>query len=426
MSRKRSKKRKNNKKIIFILISILLIVAIILICYKINDDRTTALNQNKLKQDIMNHYNEYVMTNTESEIYQLNDNKYISVGKIGKNQELTLDAQEITHDDIYLKVKTFEEEYYIHYKNLDVIEQLSTTNQRYKKYIVFNKNVITKNQTNFYDEEDNLVYSLNSSFDLPIIVNKETVYGVEFNNRLLYVKKEDVEEIKDSNNTDKKNTSGVAVLNYHFFYDETQASERKDCNQLICKSKSGFIQHLEYIKNNNIFTLTMKEFEMYLNKEINLPKSTLITIDDGWRIQIGTELLQKYQLNGTVFLITSWFEEIKFLNDLEYIEYHSHGDNLHNQGDCPGAQGGAITCKDKATLLKDLSLSRKKLGGTTAFCYPFYEYNNYSKSVLQEAGFTLAFIGGMRKATPNTDKYKIPRYVIYDSTTVNQIKSYIG
>ena len=67
----------------------------------------------------------------------------------------------------------------------------------------------------------------------------------------------------------------------------------------------------------------MKEFEMYLDKEINLPKSVLITIDDGWRTQIVEELLEEYQLNGTIFLITSWFKEIDWLNNSEYIEYHS-------------------------------------------------------------------------------------------------------
>ena len=206
---------------------------------------------------------------------------------------------------------------------------------------------------------------------------------------------------------------------------ETIASERADCNQIICHSKSGFIKHLEYIKNNNIFTPTMNEFEMYLNKEINLPKSVLITIDDGWRTEIATKLLEEYKLNATIFLITSWFNEINFLHDLKYIEYHSHGDNIHNQGDCPGGQGGAIKCLEKTKLLEDLNLSRQKLAGTTAFCYPFYEYNDYSKSILKEAGFTLAFAGGQSKATTNTDKYQIPRYVMYDSTTVNQLRNFI-
>ena len=63
---------------------------------------------------------------------------------------------------------------------------------------------------------------------MPIIINKKDIYGIEFNNRLLNVKKEDVKEIVDKHNTNLKNTNGIAVLNYHFFYDETKESERND------------------------------------------------------------------------------------------------------------------------------------------------------------------------------------------------------
>ena len=420
---KKVKKYKWILTISFITIIIICIIAGFIV--RNNQLQNEMLRKEKLKEEILNHYNEYVVTNKNSEIYTLNNSKYQKSGKIVKGQELILEPKDITYEDEYLKVKTFDNEYYIYYKDVDIIETMNLSDNRYKRYILFNKNVVTANTTNFYDEEGNLIYTLNQSFNLPIIVNKENIYGVEFNNRLLYVKKEDISEVIDSQNTKLTNTNGIAVLNYHFFYDESKQTERDDCNQYICKSKTGFKQHLDYIKNNNIFTPTMKEFEMYLNKEINLPKSTLITIDDGWRMQIGVDLLEEYQLNATVFLITSWWEEINFLNKYKYVEYHSHGDNLHNQGVCPGGQGGAIKCLDKKTLLEDLSLSRKKLNGTTIFCYPFYEYNNYSISVLKEAGFTLAFVGGMKKATLSSDKYQIPRYVMYDQTTVEQLKSYI-
>ncbi|MBQ2873319.1 MAG: polysaccharide deacetylase family protein [Bacilli bacterium] len=427
MSRKRRRKGNTKKKVIFLIVTIILIITISIVCFKINSDRIKELKEQKLTSDILKHYNEYVITNKESNLYKLENNSYLKSGKIAKEEELILTKKEITFKDEYLKIENLADEYYIYYKDIDAIQELSEIEEsRYKKYIPFNENIVTKDTTNFYDESDNLIYSIDTSFNLPIIVKKKDIYGIEFNDRLLYVKKEDVSETKENKNTDKKNTSGIAVLNYHFFYDETKASERNDCNQIICKSKSGFKKHLDYIKENNIFTPTMSEFEMYLNKEINLPKSTLITIDDGWRTGIATSLLEEYKLNGTIFLITSWFEEINFLYNKKYVEYHSHGDNLHNQGVCPGGQGGAIKCLAKDKLLADLALSREKLDGSTAFCYPFYEYNSYSIEVLKEAGFTMAFEGGFKKATPSTNKFKIPRYVMYDSTTVSQLKSYIG
>lgn len=415
------------KKIVVIILSILLLgIIITLLVVRNNHLKTTLQKQEKLEQEIRSHYNEYVMTNKEAPLYERNDKKWTKTGTVGKGQALTLDAKEITYEDEYLKVSTFEKEYYVYYKDLDVIEKIEKPDERYKKYIVFNKNIKTKETTSFYDEEGNLIYTLKESFDLPIIIKKENQYGVEFNNQLVYVKKEDVEKETDSENTKETNTKGIAVLNYHFFYDETKQSEINDCNQIICMSKSNFSKHLDYIKDNHIFTPTMREYEMYLDGEINLPKSVLITIDDGWRIQIGTDLLEKYQLNGTVFLITSWWKDLNWLAKSNYVEYHSHGDNLHKGGDCPGGQGGAIKCLAKDKLVADLNLSRQKLSGSTVFCYPFYEYNDYSIATLKEVGFTMAFAGGMKKSYPGVDKYQIPRYVIYDSTSVNTLKQYIG
>lgn len=422
MSRKKYKKKSLNKKIIIIIILfVILIIGGILFYTKYQ----TNLKQKNFEKSILSHYNKFVVTTKETPLYQLSDNLYKEVGTIGNNQELILEEE--TKLDEYFKTTINEKTYYLYYDSVKKIDNILEDNQkRYKKYIPFNENVATNDKTNLYDTDNILVYTLNESMNLPIIVKDNERYGVIYNDRLLYINKSDEPSINPSENTTEKNTSGIAVFNYHFFYDETEESERQDCNQIICQSKSQFESHLEYIKENNIFTPTMSEFEMYLDGKINLPKSVLLTIDDGWRTAIGEELLEKYQLNGTIFLITSWFSEIDFLDKYQYIEYHSHGDDLHTQGICPGGQGGAIKCLAKDKLLADLALSRKKLGGTTVFCYPFYEYNSYSISVLKEAGFTMSFRGGFQKARPGVNKFEIPRYVIYSNTNIEEIQNYIN
>lgn len=365
------------------------------------------------------------VTATKSSIYSFVQNKYIKVGEIEANMPLTF----VKLVDDYLLIDGFDGDYYVKAKDINEDNGIILTNDtRYEAYIPFNENIITNDKTYFYDEFDNLLYVFYNSYQLPIIIKENSKYGVEFNNRLLYVHEKDVKEIIENKNTDKKNINSVGVLNYHFFYNENLAEERKDCNQIICKSTEKFQKELDYLKENNIMTLMAHELEWYIDGKIQLPKSVLITIDDGWRMNQGIELLEENQMYATVFLITSWWDNINFLNAYDYIEFHSHGDDLHDVGVCSGGQGGAIKCLDKQKLLNDLSISSNKLNGSKYIAYPFYEYNNYSIKVLKEAEYRMAFAGysGDGLVHVGSDKYKIPRYVMYDYTTINSLASYFN
>ena len=99
MTRRKRKKRVNKKKIIlYITIIIILIATSMLLVYKINNEKQLKqekMKQENLKQNIINHYNEYVKTNKETDIYTIENSKYIKIGKIGLNQELILEDKDI-------------------------------------------------------------------------------------------------------------------------------------------------------------------------------------------------------------------------------------------------------------------------------------------------------------------------------------------
>lgn len=411
------------KKIIRI---ILLFIVIALVFTITNYRNINRNNSEEVKVDQNNDnsntitYDGLVVTIDDVILYDISKKE---VGKLGKNVELEVTSV----DNTYLKTTIVDNEYYLKTDNIESIEETLEYDIRYKNYIIYNENVVS-NESKLYDRENNLVYSLNTAINSPIIIKEDNRYGIEFNNRLLYVNKEDV-EVVSNDNTNLDNIKKIPVLNYHFFYDETSQEEIQDCNQSICHSKKQFISHLDYIKNNNIFTPTMEELEMYIDGQIQLPKSIVITIDDGWRMNIGVDLLEEYKLNATVFLISGWYENTDFLKNYNYVEFHSHGEKLHNQGVCPGGQGGAIKCLEKTKLLEDLAKSRSKLNNTTVFCYPFYEYNNYSIQVLKEAGFTMAFKGYDQYdnyVRVGSKKLELPRFVIYNSTSVENLKSYLN
>ena len=141
------------------MIGLLLILVIIgfVILSIYNKNQNIKISQENLYQDIIKHYNKYVITNKEAKLYKKDNNTYTEVGTITKEEELNIDDMELTYKTEYFKINTFKEEYYIHYKSVDKIEELTQENDRYKNYIMFNKNIITKDITNFYDKEGNLV-----------------------------------------------------------------------------------------------------------------------------------------------------------------------------------------------------------------------------------------------------------------------------
>ncbi len=209
---------------------------------KIDDKNNELLVHTNLKKNIKEHYSTYVKTNKKTDLYILNKDIYVKIGEIEKNIELTLDEQNIKYSNLYFKTTSFNNDYYIFYQDVDKVDNISQNNNRYKKYIPYNKNIITKDRITLYDEYNNELFTIPEKLNTPIIINKEDFYGIEYNNRLLYIKNNDIEEIKTNINTDKSNTTGIAVLNYHFFYDANDPND--SCNQGICLSTQMLKTHL--------------------------------------------------------------------------------------------------------------------------------------------------------------------------------------
>ena len=175
----------------------------------------------------------------------------------------------------------------------------------------------------------------------------------------------------------------------------------------------------------------MEEFRAWIYGEIDIPNnSVLITIDDG---AFGTglkngnyliPLLEKYEIHATLFLITGWWDIDNYRSKWLDIESHSH--NMHTEKYCDGViRGAKMLCLSHDEVLEDLKASMSVTNSNKAFCYPFYAYNNEVMSILQEAGFKLAFAGGSRKATHASNKYAIPRYQVLSSTSLKQFIRWI-
>lgn len=363
------------------------------------------------RKNVVAFYNGAFITNNEVSIYTLNDNKYESIGIVGKDVYLELDSA----NDRYYKIANTD--YYI--KSRDVKEtNIISKNDRYKKYVLFNENIVTNNITSFYND-NGLVYKINTSFNLPIVIKDNDKYYVEYLGELLYVKKEDVKEIVEANNTNTKTRTNIRTLAYHFVY-----KKGEDCsNAYICHPESQFISHMKYLSDNNYLALTMKELELFLDNKIRIPeRSIVITLDDGYFGINAVKILEQYKINATYFIITKNVNPSDLKSD--YVELASHTNDMHNNYKCPGGnQGGQILCEDEDKIIEDLNLSRSKLNNTEYFCYPFYDYNDYVIGILKKVGFKMAFIGAsntLGMSDSKTDKYKIPRLTLSSLTTMDE------
>ena len=422
------KKRKIKKKtILYLLLIIIVLVASIILRFLPTDNNKNkvivddTLNKEQLEILVTENYYATVKVVEDTDLYLKKDNKINKIGIIAKDIELSLDELNFADDEVYFKIK--DTDYYVHYSKVSKLEELNI-NDKYKNYIPFNEDVVTKESFKLYTG-DGVSYTINESLTFDVIVKSDDSYSVEFNNALYEIKKEDIEKLIDSDNSKESVVSSIPVLNYHFFYDKT----KETCNESICLELNRLDSHFKYLKDNGYYTLTMNDLDLWMDKKINLPKkSVLITVDDG---AMGTDThlihkLEEYDLQGTLFLITQWWPKSKYLSP--NLEVQSHGNDIHYENHCSGVSRGARgLCYTKAQLIEDFNKSKEKLDNDTiAFCFPFYLYNNNMLEALKETGFKLGFIGGNKKVTQNTNKLLIPRYVIYNSTDVNSLKNMLG
>ena len=258
------------------------------------------------------------------------------------------------------------------------------------------------------------------SGDTQLKVGDTTYYKYEvYNNTNLNRIKDMLNGIKEvkviPNNSDGK----VAVLNYHFFYD----SNTEVCDESICISTDNFRKQLSYLKENGYKALTIQEFNDWMDGKIEIPtKSVLITIDDG---AAGTfnhlpQILNEYEMYATLFLISGWWPISRYQSS-SYLQIQSHGHDLHDSNYCDNSGCGYKSLKlSKEELKSDLINSINTIGTNLAFCYPFYQTNSNLVQAVKESGFRLGFVGGNKKATRSSNKYYIPRYIIYKNTSLDE------
>lgn len=387
------------------------------------DKQLVLAKQKLLTKDIKSHFSNKVIVSKDTKLYKKNDNKYEEIGTVYKDTKLVLtnkNNESIDYNTKYFYIESID--LYISYKDVSKYDEDITIDDRYKKYLLFDLNIKTNDSVTLYNKDKTKKeYKLNYSLDLPVIIKDDDGVFVEYFNNLYFINNSDIASTYEKSNNQEIEANSIPVTCYHFIYFPGDTS----CNEIICHSEEQIRSHFNYLSSNNYFTINTTELRLFIEGKLRLPKNTiLVTIDDGARAEKFIPLLEEYKLNATLFLVSSWYPKETFASP--YMEIASHTHDLHTGGKCPGGQGGWIKCLEHDALLADFKKSRETLDNTEAFCYPFYEYNNYTISVLKEAGFKMAFAGGQKKATRGIDLFQIPRITIHNSTTLNEYINYIS
>ena len=224
----------------------------------------------------------------------------------------------------------------------------------------------------------------------------------------------------------EKSDNSLAVLMYHYFYDESASETAKNSNWM---SISKFEEQLKYLKENNYYYPAWQEVADFADGKIDLPQNSIvITMDDGHKsvFNLAIPLLDKYNIPATAFVITSKFDT----NNLEKykdstIDFESHTNNMHRGGGTIG-HGGIFPALSLEEGVADLKTSIEKLGGNSgALAYPYGDCTERTMKAAEQAGFKVAFTTVNKKVKPGMDKFELPRVRMYSDITLNGFKNSI-
>ncbi len=358
---------------------------------------------------IKSHYAKRVSLINDADIYELKDGNYLDVGDIAKGYFISLGEISIDEKTLYFPIA--DSKYFLKYDS--VTPQQGINEFIDFDYIIFNKNALAKAGAPLYqNEQEVLRFSKAKSY--PILIKEDDHYIVKYREELFKLYKRDVEKTVEEDNTDSAVAVNIPVMNYHFLYDH---KSNDYCRESICLRLDYFESHLKYLKDNNYKGLTVADFALWMDKKIRLPKkSILITFDDGTlkTDQYLASSLDKYEINGVLFLVTSWFDYKSFASP--FLEVQSHGHKLHG---VTGNHSKGLDMNDDE-IDQDFKDSIKALDGADdGFAYPYYQYNNTMLRAVKN-NFDVAFIGGNRKAKQSDNKYLVPRIIIYNNHDLNR------
>lgn len=399
------------KKIIYIIISI---VTIIILFFGVKYLFITRIDIDDIKIEINSKYDfNSLKGKIRNKDIDLSNDSNIDYSKLGE-YEVTLESHEKYAINTKKKVKVY------------VVDDE-------KPIITLKDNDIVIDYKEKYTEPG---YTANDNYDGDITDKVTTIGNVNTKKVGLY---KVTYKVSDSSNNEtilettinvqKKNTKGIPVMMYHWFYDDTKGEDiTKKPNNHNYISKTNFEKQIKYLVDNNYYFVTWDELNDYIDKKIDLPeKSIILTDDDGVKsfYEIAYPITLKYNVPITSFVITNKVVWKNYLNK-DHLDMQSHTDSMHVRSCTKGKWDGKAMCESYKNIYNDLMTTKDKLkDNPTIFAYPFGHYSDDFIKALKDSGFKMAFTINSGRVKKGANKYKLPRVRVSRGTTLNQFANSI-
>lgn len=205
---------------------------------------------------------------------------------------------------------------------------------------------------------------------------------------------------------------GLPICMYHYVYDENDPPDNVNNRYGNYISLQSLQEEVDWLKSEDYYFPTWKEVRDYVQGKLLLPeKSIVLTFDDGEKatLKLLEPFARENQVPVTSFLITSKKGEEKvrkYRND--YLIFESHTHDLHRGGGVPGHRGIFPVISEEEGLA-DLEISADICDSGEAFAYPYGDYSESAKAILEKAGYLCAVTTQPGKVYPGDDPLLLNR-----------------
>lgn len=207
-------------------------------------------------------------------------------------------------------------------------------------------------------------------------------------------------------------STGLPICMYHYVYDEKDPPDDLYSRYGNYISLQDLQEEVDWLKSENYYFPTWKEVREFAEGKLILPdKSIVLTFDDGEKATLKqlVPFVEKNRIPVTSFLITSKKGDEKVVEyKSEYLIYQSHTHDLHRAGGVPGYKG-IFPVIDIEEGVADVNTSGEICGSKDAFAYPYGDYSESAREILEKAGYLCAVTTQPGKVYPGDDPLLLQR-----------------